>query len=180
LPHLSYSATCRPNKLILHDFINLTVLGKEKVNKLYKALHDVIFSNSQLYLSGPNIVLRRFFSKTLQLCFGHKKKKFEVSYAYKTRDKLITFAFIEQPRNSASIRIYSGTHSACYTTNIRGSSHWCTATGGMTLTAYAYQPPASRMSGVAASNAPYKFMQCTRTNLHLQTEEKEQSTLKLT
>lgn len=74
MPHLSYSATCRPNKLILHDFINLTVLGKEKVNKLYKALHDVIFSNSQLYLSGPNIVLRRFFSKTLQLCFGHKKR----------------------------------------------------------------------------------------------------------
>ena len=46
LAPLSHSATCRLYKLIqliLNYFINLTALGKEKVNKLYKALHYSFF-----------------------------------------------------------------------------------------------------------------------------------------
>jgi hypothetical protein len=83
------------------------------------------------------------------------------------------FTFIEQPRYSASIRTDSGTHSARYTVNIMGSFHWCKATGGLNLTDCAYQLPALRISGVDASSALYTFMKCTRTNLHLHTEEKK-------
>jgi hypothetical protein len=57
--------------------------------------------------------------------------------------------------------------------NSRGSFHWCKAIAGLKLTAYAYQPPALRMSGVDASNAPYTLMKCTMTDLHLHTEEKK-------
>jgi len=98
-------------QLTLHDFINLTVHGKEKVNKLHKALHYVIFSNS--VISSSEVYSLKPSSHILLV---RKEKK--VSYAYKITDKFIIFTFIEQPRHSASMR----TDSAGYTVNIRDLS----------------------------------------------------------